>query len=313
MRIVFAGTPEFASEHLKCLIEAGFNVVAAYTQPDRPAGRGRKVQVSDVKAVAQEYNIPVEQPVNFKHEDELETLKSYAADLMIVVAYGIILPVSVLETPVYGCLNVHGSILPRWRGAAPYHRAILSGDKQTGVTIMQMDKGLDTGDMLVKHYCDITAEDNASTLHDKLIIVGKSALLESLTQLQKGELTPEKQDESLANYAHKLTKEEGKINWLQSNEAVLTHVRGLNPWPVAYTFIQDLPIRIWETKPAASIFSKKGVAGEIIAIKPSLIVATQDGVVEIITLQAAGSKAMLASDFINGKGQWMQIGMNFVS
>jgi len=313
MRIVFAGTPEFASEHLKCLIDAGFNVVAAYTQPDRPAGRGRKVQVSDVKAVALEHNIPVEQPLNFKNSDDLDVLKSYQADVMVVVAYGIILPISVLETPVHGCLNVHGSILPRWRGAAPYHRAILSGDKQTGVTIMQMDEGLDTGDMLVKHYCDITDEDNASTLHDKLIEVGQLALLEALQQLKDGGLKPEKQNDAQANYAHKLSKEEGKINWLQPSESILVHIRGLNPWPVAYTFIQDLPIRIWEAKPVANIFNKTGMPGEVIAIKPSLIVATEEGAIEIVKLQAAGSKAMLASEFINGKGQWMQVGMNFVS
>ncbi|BCE03034.1 methionyl-tRNA formyltransferase [Marinicellulosiphila megalodicopiae] len=313
MRVIFAGTPEFASEHLKCLVEAGYNVVAAYTQPDRPAGRGRKVQVSDVKAVAEEYNIPVEQPLNFKSEESLQILAAYQADVMIVAAYGIILPKVVLDMPTYGCLNVHGSILPRWRGAAPYHRAILSGDKQTGVTIMQMDVGLDTGDMLVKHYCDILESDNASILHDRLIEVGQSALLEALDQLKNGTLKAEKQNPDLATYAHKLSKEEGKINWLQSSEMILRHVRGLNPWPVAYSFVEDLPIRIWEAKPAANIFSKKGFPGEIIAIKPSLIVATQDGVIEVQMLQAAGSKAMNASDYINGKGQWLQIGMHFVS
>ena len=212
LKIIFAGTPEFAAESLKALLQGPDEVIAVYTQPDRKAGRGQKLKPSPVKEVALAADIPVFQPLNFKEEQDRQVLADLNADLMVVAAYGLILPKSVLDTPRLGCINVHASILPRWRGAAPIHRALLAGDKETGITIMQMDVGLDTGDMLSKAFTDIEDTDTSASLHDKLAIQGGEILLSTIEQLKAGSISPEPQDDEQANYAHKLTKEEGKID-----------------------------------------------------------------------------------------------------
>ena len=210
LNIIFAGTPDFAAQHLQALLDSEHNVIAVYTQPDKPSGRGKKLQASPVKQLAEAHNIPVYQPKSLRKEEVQVELKALNADVMVVVAYGLILPESVLKAPKYGCLNVHGSILPRWRGAAPIQRAIWAGDSQTGVTIMQMDIGLDTGDMLYKVYTDILPTETSASLYQKLAELAPPALLEVLNGLENQQFKPEKQDDDLANYAEKLTKEEQK-------------------------------------------------------------------------------------------------------
>ena len=213
LRIIFAGTPEFSASCLDALLKTQHEIVAVYTQPDRPAGRGRKLRPSPVKTLAEQHQLPIFQPASLKHADEQVALQALNADLMVVVAYGLILPQPVLDAPRLGCINVHASLLPRWRGAAPIHRALLAGDDTTGITIMQMDAGLDTGDMLSKVECPIFADDTSGTLHDRLAELGAQALVDCLNPLAAGTLIPEAQDGSRACYAHKLEKQEGEIDW----------------------------------------------------------------------------------------------------
>ncbi len=299
-RIIFAGTPDFAAGHLTALINGGHEVVAVYCQPDRKSGRGRKLVSGPVKQVAQENNIPAEQPLNFKEEGALETLKSYQADLMVVVAYGLLLPRAVLETPRLGCINVHGSILPRWRGAAPIQRAIIEGDTESGVTIMQMDEGLDTGDMLLKATCPILDTDSSQELHDRLLKTGQSALSEAVDKLFSGQLTGEKQDDNLANYAHKLTKEEGNIDWAETSELIHRKIRGFNPWPVAYTQINGEVMRVWRAEKAEG--SSGRPAGSIVDVqKDALLVQCGEGQIRILTAQLPGAKAMTVKELLNSK------------
>ena len=215
LKVIFAGTPDFAAIHLQALLNSEHQIVGVYTQPDRPAGRGKKLQPSPVKQLALENNIAVFQPVNFKDPASIDELKSLDADIMVVVAYGLLLPLAVLEAPKFGCFNVHASLLPRWRGAAPIQRCIEAGDKVTGITIMQMDIGLDTGDMLHKVTTDILADDTGGSLHDRLAELGPESLLTTLAQIKSGKLTPEVQNDALATYAHKLKKEEALIQWAQ--------------------------------------------------------------------------------------------------
>jgi methionyl-tRNA formyltransferase len=275
-------------------------VVAVYSQPDRPAGRGRKLTASPVKAVATEHAIPVEQPLNFKSEESVTTLRSYNADIMVVVAYGIILPAVVLTTPRLGCINVHASILPRWRGAAPIHRALLAGDTKSGVTIMQMDAGLDTGDMLLVSECPIYAQDTSEQLHDRLIEIGQPALLTVLSQLENGTATPVKQDDSLANYAHKLEKSEGLINWGLSAEEIDCQIRGLTPWPGAYTRWQGQNVRIH--KASLCRHSVKAAPGTIVSLSAEgFEVASNNGTLLLEVLQMPGKKAMPAKDILNAR------------
>ncbi len=299
LKIVFAGTPEFAAESLKALLEGPDQVIAVYTQPDRPAGRGHKLKPSPVKEVALAADIPVYQPLNFKDDADIAELAALDADLMVVAAYGLILPKAVLDTPKYGCINVHASILPRWRGAAPIHRALLAGDQQTGITIMQMDVGLDTGDMLAKAYTDILDTDTSASLHDKLAQQGGELLLTAIEQLKAGELTPEVQDDNLANYAHKLTKEEGKIDWSDSADNIARKVRGLFPWPSAYTFMDDHNIRIHQAS-VADVKSSSAPGTVINSDKQGIYVSTGDGVVCLEKLQLPGKKAMTAEQILNG-------------
>jgi methionyl-tRNA formyltransferase len=298
MRIIFAGTPDFAAESLKALLHSGHDICAVYTQPDRPAGRGRKLTPSPVKQVALDHQIPVEQPLNFKHEDSINHLASYQADLMIVVAYGLLLPQAVLDTPRLGCINVHASLLPRWRGAAPIQRAILAGDKETGVGIMKMEAGLDTGPVLLEARCAINANDNAQSLHDKLAELGAATLLESLVDIEHRLQQAIPQDDSHMTYASKLQKQEAVIDWQQPAKQILRQVNAFNPWPVAQTLLNGDVLRIWQAEFITE--SSNAKPGTIIAVsKQGIDVATTDGSLRITQLQMPGKRAMQVQDFLN--------------
>ncbi|MFV2060918.1 MAG: methionyl-tRNA formyltransferase [Gammaproteobacteria bacterium] len=311
LRIIFAGTPEFAAVALADLIKSQHDVVAVYSQPDRPKGRGRKLQASPVKLLALENTIAVEQPLDFKTENSINTLASYKADVMIVAAYGLLLPEIVLNTPRYGCLNIHASLLPAWRGAAPIQRAILAGDTQTGITIMQMDKGLDTGDMLNKITCDISPTDTASSLHDKLALLGGPLLLETLTNLQTNNLHPEKQNNDNTLYASKLSKAEAKIDWSKTADEILLQIRAFNSWPVAQATINDQVIRIWQAK-KSDVTAENEKPGTIVAVdKNGIVVACGENAISISNLQRVGSKAMTTSDFLNGHAKLVAVGQCF--
>ncbi|GAA0306588.1 methionyl-tRNA formyltransferase [Psychrosphaera haliotis] len=304
LRIVFAGTPEFAAQHLSHLITENFNIVGCYTQPDRPAGRGKKLQPSAVKSVALEHDIPVFQPQTFKVEEAQQELAALNADLMIVVAYGLILPKAVLDTPKLGCINVHGSILPKWRGAAPIQRAVLTGDAQTGVTIMQMDIGLDTGDMLLIETCDIESTDTSGSVYEKLQQLGPKALVTAVNKIANNDIVAIKQDDNEATYAHKLTKEEAIINWSDSAEQIERNIRGYQPWPVATTQLAENTIKIWQANVVSE--STSAAPGTILsADKNGIAIATGNGVLNIMQLQPPGKKPMSASDFVNGRGEWV--------
>ncbi len=305
LNIVFAGTPDFAAGHLQALIDSRHNVVAVYTQPDRPAGRGKKLQPSPVKKLALEHDIEVFQPLNFKQEGAIEALKALNADIMIVVAYGLLLPLAVLETPKMGCLNVHASLLPRWRGAAPIQRAIQAGDSETGITIMQMDVGLDTGDMLSKTLININTDETGGSLHDRLLEQGPSALLQTLTLLQAGEAKAEKQDDALANYAHKLSKEEALINWSLPAKEIELNVRAFNPFPCAYTLLGDQRIKVWQALALAEPTTL--LPGTIARVGTDGVdIATSSGLLRLLNVQLAGKKAMAIADIVNGQPNLFQ-------
>ena len=302
MKIVFAGTPEFAATALAALLKTDHEIVAVYTQPDRKAGRGQKLTASAVKQLALEHDLPVYQPLHFKSSTEeglaaqLE-LKALNADVMVVAAYGLILPQVVLDTPKYGCLNIHGSLLPRWRGAAPIQRAIATGDAETGVTIMKMAAGLDTGDMMLKTICPIEATDTSATLHDKLALQGAEAtvqVLESEESLQRYLAEREVQDESQTVYAHKLSKAEAQIDWSQDAVQVDRNIRAFNPWPVAFIALDDSNnLRVWGSV-LSQVDAQDKPAGSILAIdKQGVHVACGDGKAVCLTsLQWPGGKPL---------------------
>lgn len=311
LNIIFAGTPDFAANHLQALIDSEFNVVAVYSQPDRPAGRGKKLTASAVKQVALENNIAVYQPENFKQADSVEQLAALNADLMIVVAYGLLLPVSVLETPRLGCLNVHGSLLPRWRGAAPFQRAIWAGDTETGVTIMQMDKGLDTGNMLKQVSCPIASDETSASLYAKVAEQAPSVLIETIKQLQAGLLTPEVQDETLATYAKKLSKTEALINWQDDALFIERCVRAFNPWPMSYFEIAGQAIKVHQA--SLSNETTELAAGTILsADKKGIQVATGNGVLNLEIIQLAGKKAMPVQDILNSRRELFTVSSNLL-
>lgn len=298
LKVVYAGTPEFAVPALQALIDSAHRVVAVYTQPDRPAGRGRKLRPSPVKTLALQHDIPVEQPERLKPVEHQQRLASYEPDIMVVAAYGLILPKAVLDIPHMGCLNIHGSLLPRWRGAAPIHRAVLSGDAQTGVTIMQMAEGLDTGDMLLKRRVPITAASTTAQLHDQLASLGAEALLETMSGLQDGSIHPEVQDESLVTYAHKLSKAEAEIDWGQPAEELARQVMAFNPWPVAYTLMQGEPLRLWQ----ALAVGGEGEPGTVLNESADGIdIATAQGALRVQRLQLPGGRQMSAQECLNGR------------
>ena len=301
LRIIYAGTPDFAVPALQALINSPHEVVAVYCQPDRPAGRGRKLVFGPVKQVAVNAGIPVEQPVSLKSAEEQAKLQAYQADLMIVAAYGLILPQAVLDTPKYGCLNIHGSLLPRWRGAAPIQRAIQVGDSETGVTIMQMAAGLDTGDMLYKVVCPITPSDGGQSIHDKLAQEGATALLHTLDLLVAGQLNTEAQDDSLANYAHKLTKAEAQIDWQQSAIEIDRMIRAFDAYPTAFTLYKGEALRFFSSSVAPNS-SHNAQPGSVLAeSKAGIDIATGDGVVRIHSLQLPGGKRLSVPEFLNGR------------
>jgi len=298
LNIIFAGTPEFAATILSALLKSPHHISVVYTQPDRPAGRGRKLTASPVKQLALQYGIKVEQPESLKSETAQQQLAAVQADIMVVVAYGLILPSAVLSAPRLGCINVHASLLPRWRGAAPIPRAIQAGDTQTGVTIMQMDQGLDTGDMLLKKSTPIFADDTAQTLHDRLADLGADALVEILQLLSSGQITPEPQDATLANYASKLQKSEAEIDWQNSAEQIHRQVCAFNPWPVAQTSLDNATLRIWQTQVLQQTCHE--TPGQVISeSKQGIDVATGHGVLRICQLQLPGGKPLFASQFLN--------------
>jgi len=302
VRIVFAGTPDFAATALKALLEAGYNLVGVYSQPDRPAGRGRKLMPSPVKQVALDAGIPVFQPVSLKSEDAQQELAALKPDVMIVAAYGLILPKAVLDIPTHGCLNIHASLLPRWRGAAPIQRSIAAGDAETGITIMQMDEGLDTGDMLLKTGTPIHADDTGGSLHDRLADMGGKAIVEALVQLANSELAPEPQNDADANYAHKLSKEEGHIDWSRSAIEIERLIRAFNPWPGTFTDLGEQRIRLHQA--SALDQSSDKLPGTVISReRDGAEVACGNGTLTITSVQLPGSKAQSISDLINGGKQ----------
>ena len=297
-RIIFAGTPEFSVAPLQALLDSQHQVVAVYTQPDRPAGRGRKLTPSPVKQLALAHDLPVYQPETLKTPETQAELAALNADVMVVVAYGLILPKAVLDAPKLGCLNIHASLLPRWRGAAPIQRAIEAGDHQTGITIMQMDEGLDTGGMLYKAPCEIAPDDTAQVLHDRLAPLGAAALIETLNNLAN--LKPEAQDDSQANYAAKLSKAEAQINWSNSAEQIVRRIHAFNPWPMAFTHFDDQPLRILNAQALPG--PKHDNPGEMILLeKAGVDVMAGEGLVRISQVQPAGKKPMSAYDFCQSR------------
>lgn len=317
-RVIFAGTPDFAATSLQALIaqqEAlNIEIVAVYTQPDRKAGRGQKLSASAVKQVAVANNIVVEQPATFKKSSvegmaARQTLRTYQPELMIVAAYGLILPIGVLKTPTLGCLNIHASLLPRWRGAAPIHRALLAGDKETGITIMQMDRGLDTGDMLYKVSTDIANDDSAASLHDKLADLGAQAIITVIQNLENYQAKAIEQDDTEANYAEKLVKSEGEIDWTQSAAAIERQIRGLNPWPGTYTFLNGQRVKILASLPLNETQPTTEASGTVISVgRKAILVAcgkndvtdTQSSSLRVTQLQFAGSKPVSAEQVCHG-------------
>ncbi|WP_020558307.1 methionyl-tRNA formyltransferase [Thiofilum flexile] len=300
LRVIFAGTPDFAVPALQTLVQSRHTVVAVYTQPDRPAGRGRKLMPSPVKQFAVAHNISVEQPESLKSLEVQHILEQYKADVMVVAAYGLILPQRVLDIPRYGCLNIHGSLLPHWRGAAPIQRAIEAGDKETGITIMQMAAGLDTGDMLLKTHCPITSTSTGRSIHDQLAQDGAAALLKVLDQVCTDTLRPEKQDNALATYAHKLTKAEALIDWSKPALEIDRKIRAFDAYPTAYTLYKGEPLRFFNSQVLDS--HTQAPAGSVIAeSKAGIDIATGEGVVRILRLQLAGSKPLAVAEFTKAR------------
>lgn len=309
LKIVFAGTPDFAAQHLSALLQSQHQVVAVYTQPDRPAGRGKKLQPSPVKQLATESEIPVLQPVSLKDNAAQQELADIDFDIMVVVAYGLILPKAVLDLPRLGCLNVHGSLLPAWRGAAPIQRAIWAGDAETGVTIMQMDVGLDTGDMLLKKSLPITPQDTSASLYEKLAQLGPVALLETLDNIET--MVPEKQDDEHATYAKKLEKSEGLLDWQQSAQQLERNIRSFNPWPGNWFEMDGKNIKVWEASIDTSSKSTATAPGTIVGVdKNGLSVQTGTGILILTRLQIPGKKPQPFSDILNGKADWFVEGEN---
>lgn len=310
LNIIFAGTPDFAATHLQALLNSEHNVIAVYTRPDKPAGRGKKLQASPVKQLAEAHHIPVYQPKSLRKEEAQAELQTLNADVMVVVAYGLILPEAVLKAPKYGCLNVHGSLLPRWRGAAPIQRSIWAGDTETGVTIMQMDIGLDTGDMLHKVTTPILATETSASLYAKLAELAPPALLEVLNGLTSGQFKPEKQQDEQANYAEKLTKEEAKLDWNMTACQLERNIRAFNPTPMAYLtlMVNEVEERIKVYQAEVLPHQEKAVGTVLAVDKNGIQIATQQGVLNIIQLQPAGKKPMSVQDFLNGRGDWFKVG-----
>jgi methionyl-tRNA formyltransferase len=298
LSIVFAGTPEFAVPALEALLRSSHRVVAVYTQPDRPAGRGLQLAASAVKQCAVRHELPVEQPATLREAAAVERLQRWSADVMVVAAYGLLLPPSILQTPRLGCINIHASLLPRWRGAAPIQRAIAAGDRISGVTIMQMDAGLDTGPMLLVRPAPIGPRDTGETLHDRLATLGAKALLEALDQIALGTATPTPQPAQGVTYAPKIRKEEAVIDWSRPAAAIERQVHAFNPWPVAQTQWNGKQLRVWYAELVDG--GSPSNPGRVLATSAAGIdVGTGRGVVRLTKVQLSGGKAMPAAEFLN--------------
>ncbi|HDZ8877671.1 methionyl-tRNA formyltransferase [Aeromonas dhakensis] len=307
LKLIFAGTPDFAARHLAALLSSDHEVVAVYTQPDKPAGRGQKLTASPVKELALAHDLPVYQPASLRKEEAQAELAALGADLMVVVAYGLILPKVVLDTPRLGCINVHGSLLPRWRGAAPIQRSIWAGDAETGVTIMQMDVGLDTGAMIRKVSCPIAADETSASLYDKLAELGPQALVDTIDAMAAGDTAAEAQDDALANYAEKLSKEEARIDWSMEAVTIERCIRAFNPWPISWFEVADQTIKVWQAEVITQDHGQR--AGTLLkADKQGIDVATGKGVLRLLTLQPPGKKAMSVTDLLNSRRDWFEPG-----
>lgn len=313
-KIIFAGTPDFAAVHLQALLEAHYDIVAVYTQPDRPSGRGHKLTPSPVKALALEHNLPVYTPVNFKDEAALTQWESHGADLAVVVAYGLILPERVLNAPRLGCINVHGSLLPKWRGAAPIQRALLSGDPITGVTIMQIVKALDAGAMLVKRELTIAPDDTSGTLFERMAHEGAQALVDALPDILTQKIEPRLQDESQVTYAAKLTKDESPLDFTKSAAELALQVRGLNPWPVATCKLAEVTYKVFEAQ-AGALPENVGnpEPGTIVDVTSTGIVVAcgAHSALTLVTIQAPGKGKVAAADLARSKKDLFARGTRF--
>lgn len=309
MRVIFMGTPEFAVPTLQRLIDSEHEVVMVVMQPDRPSGRGRKVSVSPVKALALEHNLRIEQPAKLRGTDFHETMAEVNANVAVVAAYGLILPKEALDAPRYGCLNVHGSILPRWRGAAPIQRAILAGDRQTGVTIMRMDEGMDTGDIIETETVDILPDDDSQSLSDMLAVLGADVMTRTLDQLEAdGAIDSRKQDDTLATAAPKITKEEGRIDWADNVDEIICRIHAMRPWPVAYSSLGGKSVKVLEAEPEFSFDESKlpeedrAQPGAVVALLKNLgpVVRVGDGCLLLTRVQPESKRVMEGGAWING-------------
>ena len=311
MKIIFAGTPDFAAAHLRALIDCGqHEIVAVYTQPDRPAGRGKKLTASAVKQLASEQGLTVLQPPSLKEADAQQQLASFAADLMIVVAYGLILPQAVLDTPRLGCINVHGSLLPKWRGAAPIQRAVEAGDDETGICIMQMDAGLDTGPVISVARCAIEATDTSGSVYQKLSALGAPTLLAALEKLASGVAVAEQQDDSQSTYASKIDKAEALIDWATPAEILARKVRAFNPFPVTFSHIGGERVKIWAAS-ANTVDSGQAVGTIVAASDQGILVQTASGQLVISEIQLAGKSKMPVSELLKSKAELFAAGQSF--
>ena len=299
MKVVFMGTPDFAVGALEALVEAGHEVVAVVTQPDKPKGRGKEMQQTPVKVCALKHNIEVFQPVKIKHKEAVEVLKGYGAELFVVAAFGQILSKEILDMPKYGCVNIHASLLPKYRGAAPIQWAILDGEKETGVTIMQMNEGLDTGDMLTKVIVPIEDTDTGESLFDKLAEAGAKLLVETIPQIEAGEVTPQPQDDSLSTYAKMIKKEMGLIDWKKEAVVLERLVRGMNSWPSAYTHFNGKTLKVWESE--VEMENHNVAPGTVVEVtKNSIKVQTGQDLLVLKQIQLEGKKRMDVAAFLLG-------------
>jgi len=303
MKIIFMGTPDFAAASLEALIDSRHEIQAVVTQPDKPKGRKGELTPSPVKVIAKREGIKVYQPLKVRDEEFVKTLRAYNPDVMVVVAFGQIIPLSILKMPKYGCVNIHGSLLPKYRGAAPIQWAVLDGEKETGITTILMDEGIDTGDILLKKTIKIDADETSGSLFDKLKALGAETILETLDELEKGSITPTKQGESPTAYAKMLTKAMGLIDFTRSAKELDCFVRGMDPWPSAYTLLAGKTLKLWKVRAV----EKSGKAGSVIEIgKESFTIACGEGAIEVLEVQLEGKKRMSAGDFL--KGSTLNIG-----